>query len=45
VENAVTDMTRKGLDSLDVCRQSELEEVKKKIEGLEKRLAEIESNK
>ncbi len=45
MESAVTDVTRKGLDSLDVCRQSELEEVKKKIESLEKRLAEIEGNK
>jgi polyhydroxyalkanoate synthesis regulator phasin len=42
MESAVTDMTRKGLASLDVCRQSELEEVKKKIESIEKRLAEIE---
>jgi polyhydroxyalkanoate synthesis regulator phasin len=45
VENAVTEVTRKGLDSLDVCRQSELTEVKKRLESLENRLAEIEGKK
>ena len=43
MEKAVTEMTRKGLDSLDLPRQSELADLKKKIEKLEKRLAAIEA--
>lgn len=43
MEKAVTEMTRKGLDSLDVCRQSELQALKAKIDKLEKRLAAIEA--
>jgi len=43
MEKAVTEMTRKGMDSLDFPRQSELAELKTKIEGLEKRLAAIET--
>jgi polyhydroxyalkanoate synthesis regulator phasin len=43
LEKAVTEMTRKGMDSLDLPRQSELADLKKKIEKLEKRLATIEA--
>jgi polyhydroxyalkanoate synthesis regulator phasin len=43
VEKTVSDITRKGLDSLDVCHQSELQELSTKIDQLEKRLAAIEA--
>jgi len=43
MEKAVTEMTRKGMDSLDFPRQSELGELKTKIESIEKRLAAIEN--
>jgi polyhydroxyalkanoate synthesis regulator phasin len=44
VEKTVSDITRKGLDSLDVCRQSDLQELTAKIDALEKRLAAIEAS-
>jgi polyhydroxyalkanoate synthesis regulator phasin len=44
IEKAVTEMTRKGLNSLDVCRQSDLQELSAKIDGLEKRLAAMEAS-
>jgi polyhydroxyalkanoate synthesis regulator phasin len=43
MEKAVTELTRKGLDSLDLPHQSELAQLEKKIEKLEKRLAAIEA--
>jgi polyhydroxyalkanoate synthesis regulator phasin len=42
MEKTVTEMTRKGMDSLDISRQSDLQDIKDKIDGLEKRLAAIE---
>jgi polyhydroxyalkanoate synthesis regulator phasin len=44
VEKTVSDITRKGLNSLDVCRQSDLQELGAKIDALEKRLAAIEAS-
>jgi polyhydroxyalkanoate synthesis regulator phasin len=43
MEKAVTEITRKGMDSLDLPRQSELADLKKKMDKLEKRLAAIEA--
>lgn len=42
-EKAVRETTRKGLDSLDLPRQSELQALKKKLDSIEKRLSAMEA--
>jgi polyhydroxyalkanoate synthesis regulator phasin len=44
LEKSFTETTRKGLNSLDICRQSDLEEIKAKIDRLEQRLSALETS-
>ena len=44
LEKAVTEITRKGMDSLDICRQSDLRDLIAKIEALEQRLSTVEAS-
>jgi polyhydroxyalkanoate synthesis regulator phasin len=44
LEKAVTELTRKGMTNLDVCRRSELVALENRVLELEKRLAALEES-